>query len=537
MYERERATPVTTPAATSTSTVMPSRSNTSRQQDLGLGAEAPEAGECLEDTLCMMGETAIVVLDVLAVPTAVRMAWNLRHEPWAQQWLEEQDLADIDSAGLLSDALDLFWPVGTGLGFALSAGGAIVANMKVSGSIDLLRTATGFEVSVTGTTGMGAGAGVGFTMTDARGTTVAGVDAGADATATVAIEAMWVLALNDALDLAERAMVVLLSHDPEAALEVLREAVEASIGTLSADEFRSSMTGKAGAAFSGGAGLAAIEGGGSLSAKGSMGWDAHGTFVELSASTAIAGGLEVFATELGAAGTSVRDLAEARVVVRVEGDIQSALAGEFSGVRWVGKVEDASESDAMVAETAWDLAAWIKGILVGGGNAGEELDPLPEVTLRRNLERPAPLAEDGSPLEDLAAWLPDHGVLVGWEDAKYSAEVVVGPDAVEAALAGQPLLEGPDGGMETMLDVERAIAAQVIGGSVYEVPMDLDLEAGAAAAKLQKAERSSVLHFATGGGISGTETFVKAGASLTAEIRVLAKEEVDPEEIRNARVA
>ena len=80
------------------------------------------------------------------------------------------------------------------------------------------------------------------------------------------------------------------------------------------------------------------------------------------------------------------------------------------------------------------------------------------------------------------------------------------------------------------------LAAEIIGGSRPETDLELDLEAAIERVELAHAERSVILHFAAGGGISGEEAFVQEGASARGELRVFAKEEVDPEESRQLLV-
>ena len=205
----------------------------------------------------------------------------------------------------------------------------------------------GFEVSFSGSVAGDAGVGIGVSITDARGINTLGAAAGAGGSVAARLEATWSLPLAfPGLGAIETVrLMVLAVRDPLAALAEVRQKIETAIRTIAPDTLVNSIVGEVKGETSGGLAVASVAGEVSASDAIRSGWDDHGSFVELEKSGAAKGSLSVLFTELDSAGASTSNIAEAGVAVRVEGDVAAALTGDFSDIRWVGRVKDGGEQD------------------------------------------------------------------------------------------------------------------------------------------------------------------------------------------------
>jgi hypothetical protein len=530
--------PATAPAVTAAAPQL--AGNEAAQTRAGTLGATPAPADTLGGALDALGDMAAVVLDALPLAEAAPLAIAHRARPWASRWLAAQAGPALFAAAgeLASSAFDTLWPVGFGITVDGMAGVDIGVDAELSGAVGVERTADGFSVRVSGTATGALAAGLGAKTTGAEGAIEDGAQAEVKLGATYGVEAVWDIDpdtllralvdagptnINDLLlgrvrsnFVVERVLVPLIAALPPSELRCSAEG--ALTGTAEAD-MPSAL---------GGAGFEAIGEGGHGAA---LGMDADGAYLEMGARIgqevalhALFTRLHVFGlpSELGA--VDANDLS-----VRLRGAADAVRALDLARLSFEvtrgDRVNDVRRVDTVALDTVYALVDYLVTMvdptkaLFGAEGAPVAAEALPERTLTRSVEHtptdvdalidvhPAvegPAAEVQGLIAAQVAGGEVHGDLEIDLDATVSGQVAVPTEAVRAALGGAPLTPGPEGIEARVLDVERAIAADTVGGSMYEgVPADLDYAAAAEEVETRQVEILFERAIRAGAGIEG----------------------------------
>lgn len=539
-------------------------SNTAAQERAGTLAPAPATASGLDATLDLLGETASVVLDALPLPVALPYALARRAEAWAGAWLRGQDeraVFEATRAGV-SDAFDLLWPVGLGVELQGLLGGELGAGFVGQGALRAERLAEGLQVQLSGALTAEAARDWGAKATGAQDATLIGAEAEVKLSAIYGAELEWCIDVPELLAalVAARTGGVHSLLLGTADVELLHRPLERLLAGLTPTSVRLSRD----AAGSVGAEMAGAPVGGALEGRidggVGMGADGEGPFVDAHLG---------HATEATGAHWLLRALAP----FGIPADLGRQLAGDLR-VRLRGATEALKERDLSAVafevtstvvegertvvdtfrfEDAIELAAWLVTLVNPVVAAlAEDLPPiaaeaLPERTLSRSVTREldavdltdlaptagAVLAELVAREVDRADALSDGSPVDVDQDARLEGRVAVPTEAVRAALGHGPLVPGPDGVEAAVLEVARAVATYLVGGSVYEVPdLTLDLDAAAQEVDVGAAELvvSVEAHVGAGGELAagfgvGGKGSVGVGVSQRLALDTLAPDE------------
>ncbi|MES2643809.1 MAG: hypothetical protein V4850_30255 [Myxococcota bacterium] len=524
--------------------------NAAAQDRLGLTGAVPAGAGTTEGALAAMGEMGAVVLDALPLGAAMRLALSQKGTPWAEAWVSAQSPGDIllHAVDMVQRGVDAVIPVGFGMELdeAASASHLSVTGAE-SGALGFMRTPDGLALTIKGGVQAGLAFGLGLGFSGSAGDSALGGGVGASVVQAAAFEATWdfnllrVLrdlatadphALTDLLlerpiDLAARLVGLMVDlafiHSPSSWSSDVRDVGDAS-GALGTGGFAHGEVGlKADAGVK-------------------MGHEGGQSFLEVS--TGGSGGAEYdnrlfeVLRKLGLPEFTAAAGCRFRVRVSGSGVDLAALAVEnlcftIATTRTTGDttVEDAFETPSVTAAIAW-MAALLNpaDTCFGGEGPTVAACDLPDVALRRSATRSvSDVAEITDPnvvaeLLDLAT--PDkRGFVTLGATAELAAQLYVPVEAVRAALDYQPLPAGPEGIEARVLDVERMIAAEVLGGSCMfpaGVPT-VDLAAGAELVDLPKVDAvvKRQLRMGVGGSLKGgvvEEANVNAGLTVTTPV-------------------
>lgn len=519
-------TPVTTPAplTPATTTVAqaspaPQRAgNAAALERAGLDASTPAptaASTGLASTLDALGETASVVLDALPLGLALPLALARRAEPWAATWLRSQDEAAVFASARpqIADAFDAAWPVGMGIRLDGMLGGSLGVGVVGRAALGAERVANGLRVAFRGSvTGEHPLLAYGAKATGAEDATLAGAEAEAKLEASRSVEAEWLLDVPTLLAalVAERAGRVGSVLLGECAPERLTTPIERLVTALPPTSLRiaEDARGVMGAETTLGLTRAAVSG--AATAGGGIGYDARGPFVDvhIGQSTAASGAHWLLVALARVDARVPRSLGRAvggDLRVRLRGAADALAAKDLDALSFdvtaTAVEDDRTLVDDFTFADAESLVAWLVSLAnpVAAALAPEGAPvptaSLPERTLSRSVTRKVGDAAEALALAPSLAGIVEHletselehldvstdGSIVDVDvDARLEGRVAVPTEAVRAALAHGTLTPGPDGVEAGVLEVARAVAAHVIGGTVYEVPgVELDLQAAA----------------------------------------------------------
>lgn len=563
---RQKSSTPTTPAATTAPAQTPAApqrtGNAAAQERLGLTGAVPTAAGTTDAALAAMGDMGAVVLDALPLGPALRLAMGQRGASWAEAWMCAQPVTDIlqHVPDLVVRGFDAVCPVGFGMEVdeAVSVG-HLALSAAESAAVGFSRTPEGFALSVKAGLQGGLSVGLGAKLSGAMGDTALGGDVGGSLSQATGYEAAWDFDIAKVLRLlAGRAPVTLLdvllerpADVPAAIARALLELADTQLPSSWSVDMRA--VGEASAA-AGTGGFASADAGARGDAGMKAGHEDGESFLEVS--TGVSGGagwdnklLEVLRyfglpeLRLGS-GTNFR--------VRVSGSGVDLAAMAVENLRFtiastntIGdtSVEDAFETPSVVAAVNW-MAAAMNPIdtFVGEDGPSVAAHDLPDVALRRSATRSvADVTEitDPNVVAELYEFLtPDkRGFVTYSASAELTGEVYVPVDAVRAALDGEPLSPGGEGIEARVLDVERMIAAEAVGGSsllAAGLP-PVDLAAGAELVELPKVE-AVVKHRSRaglGGAVSvGVVEEINANAGITITENVTLSPDIASEQRR-----
>lgn len=551
----QTTTPGMTTAAPAAQTAGPAAapSNAAAQDALGLTAATPEPAADLSLALATMGAVGAVVLDSLPCGVALRLAATLLHVPWVREWIGA--LSGTAAEEALDTVLDTLWPVGFAVTVEGGVSGAVGFDLEGREAATVERTKDGWRVEAGGEVAVELGASAGAEATGAFGESLGGAIVGATGGTRAKATFAWLLApdratrgIAGAVDVGE-----LAGAPAPSAMRRVAEALCKLVAARAPDEVALATAGSVEATGEVGDELgraAPIAGSAEAGAEVGLavGYAGGRGFVEAHVSGSAGAGARETAEILERFGLG--DVAEVAAEiggafrVRVEDDVDAIAGGAphlpLYRVTRESADADGSEADALETRYAAAVLAWAAGML--GVDATAADGAIPDVALRRSVVREV---EDPSTLEgpmpgwiaSLGEWLPEKGVVASVSDTRLEAEVVVPREAALAALDGAPLPVGEDGPVEALLDVERAIAGEVLGTwSDPSLTADLDLDAGLAESALERSELVAEVAFGVGAGGAIAE-LAGAGAEGDASLTVTARTDLPAKLPEPARLA
>lgn len=483
--------------------------NAAAQDRLGLRAAAPTPAGTMEAALATMGEMGAVVLDAMPLGVAMRLATGIRGTEWVDAWICAQPVADVlaHAPDLLAIGLDMVWPVGFGIELDEAVSGAHLSfTGGVSGAIGIARTAEGVSFTVKAGLRAGLSGGLSAGLTGSMGDIALGGELGASLAYATAFEATWAFDVGALLrGLGARApstLTDLLLGRPgdllHPSMETLVALANAQLPTSWSSDLRA--VGEASGAIAA-AGASQTEVVADADAGVTFGYEGGQAFFEASTGGAESAGHDnkLFEVLRQFGLPEFTAAAGCRLRVRVSGSGVDVRAMAVENLRFTiattrklgdTRVEDAFETPSVGAAVAW-LAALVSPLpaivnaVLGEGPSVAARD-LPDVALRRSATRSvSDITEitDSSVLAELLELVtPDErGFVTHSASAELTGELYVPVEAVRAALDWAPLPPGPEGIEARVLDVERMIAAEAVGGSSFR-PAGLpavDLAAGA----------------------------------------------------------
>ncbi len=536
-------TPAVTAAEQGTSTPTASAAGGSTWNSAVLAATGIPAGtptNALADAVAILEVEAPALLDRLPFAVAAEVAWLARSCPGAIAWLAAVPARRLgaEASGVWERVLDMLWPVGQAMEVALGAGLAVGLGGNGGCMFRLERDGEGFRVGGTFGLGVSGGEGVGVQVGGVGGELIAGLGANAELAAGGTLLLSW--RIRSALPDAAGALGAYLQHPRALAHSLAGELLARGDPP---DSWR--LDGVATGSVAGAAGETHLQGHASASVSGgvAIGQEADRTFVELqlggSLGGKLAGELVDRVTAFGELTAGVLSLSAARgLTLRAEGAEHAILAGDFSEAEFVLSARSTAflteTEDTLRTRDARAAAAWLKERLSAGSEpfgapgAGRPaaVADLPQLTLVRSVRHPI---VDLDRIDLLAPTftaaltdaLPDHGALIGIESADATGSVVVGPEAVAAAVRSDfvPVGESPE---ETVLAISRHLAYVATGGALAQADLglELDLVGGVAAVEARNTRLVARAKVALGAAAElglGVELEADAEASLTVE--------------------
>ncbi|MDP2308962.1 MAG: hypothetical protein Q8P18_23265 [Pseudomonadota bacterium] len=551
---RQKSSTSSTPtscAAPAQAAVAPQRTGNAAAQDrLGLTAAAPTSGGTMDAALVAMGDMGAVVLDALPLGAAMRLAMRVRGAPagaWVDAWVCAQPIAEVlaQAPDLLAIGLDAVWPVGFGveLDEAVSASHLVVTGGERV-AIGVTRTAAGVSLSLKGGLQAGLAVGLGASLSGSMGDTALGGDLGASVVDATAFEATWAFDLAAVLRaLGTRHPRTLTDMLLDRPVDFLGPAGEALVALAKAQQPSSWSADVRGVGEATGAdavgGLAHGEVGAKLDAGIKIGHEGGQSFIEGSTGGAGSAGYDnrVFEALRLAGLPEFTAAMGCRLRVRVSGSGVDLAAMAVENLRFTVattltsgtlSVEDAFETPSVAAAVAW-IAAALNTTDTCLGEAGPSVGArdLPDVALHRSATRSVPAIgdiTDSSVADELFELsMPDKRAFVtDSASAELTGELYVPVEAVRAALHGAALPAGGEGIEARVLDVERLIAAEVVGGAAFAPDGLPTLDLAAAAERVEVPKVQAVVkrmsRVGVGTGIKGgivEEANVNAGLTTT----------------------
>lgn len=502
----------------------PSRGNAATMEAMGL-ATAPAAGPPGGDLVSLfpsLGELGELVLGVMPLANAIRLAWSQRQEPWVRRWLGGYTVAELaDAAPDLFEALvgDVV-PEGFGVSLAAVAGGGAELAAEGSGGCQAWRVGGGVRFEVSGMFAPGAGLNGGVEVFGVDGVVILG-EAGAlgakkpgllrlagTIDLRAAVRSMFATDLWADLDRARpaRVLVDLLTRGlagPADYTRVDRVRIEIADVVEASGSVATSLGAKAE---------------GNLSSTQAVGYEDGRTYSEvvLAAEGKLTAAGPVAAAFL-AAGLSPENLqlaAVRKVAVRLSGQLEAALGQDLAALdSFTVSVQGEGGNDVVESaelRSIGEAARWLVARLAGsGGDTGQTLAPeaLPEVALSRSATpsvKAARLPELQDELGQGRAGMQEGPFYQEVETARVDLRLKATPEAIRRATGGRAL-PVPEAGPEALvLDLGRLLLARAFGTPMRtDLPVsDEDLDAALPLLAVEYATRVIGVTQKAGGGVN-----------------------------------